>query len=139
MIKLVVGKKGSGKTKRLVEMANEAVKKSKGHVVFIDMDNSKMFQIDYRARFMHLNEYQLTNEMEFLGFLCGVVASNYDIENIYIDGLVKLSSDGLESLEPFFDRLSKIEMKYNIGFVFGISWDDPDVPEYLKRFQVENL
>ena len=139
MIKLVVGKKGSGKTKRLVEMANEAVKRSKGHVVFIDMDNSKMFQIDYRARFMHLNEYQLNNEMEFFGFLCGVVASNYDIENIYIDGLIKLSADGLENLEPFFDRLSKIEMKYNIGFVFGISWDQPDVPEYLKRYQVEYL
>lgn len=139
MIKLVVGKKGSGKTKRLIEMANEAAKKSRGHVVFIDMDHSKMFQIDYRARFIHLDEYQLSNEMEFLGFLCGVVASNYDIDYIYIDGLVKLSSGGLESLEIFFDRLSKIEMKYNIVFVFGISWDEAEVPDHLKRFQLEYL
>ena len=139
MIKLIVGKKGSGKTKRLVDMANEAVKKSKGHVVFIDMDNSKMFQIDYRARFMHLNEYDLSNEMEFYGFICGVVASNYDIEHIYVDGLIKLSPDGLNSLEPFFERLSKVELKYNISFVFGISWDEDDVPEYLKRFQLEYL
>lgn len=139
MIKLVVGKKGSGKTKRLVDMTNEAVKKSKGHVVFIDMDNSKMFQIDYRARFMHLNEYHLANEMEFFGFICGVVASNYDIEHIYVDGLVKLSSEGLENLQPFFERLSQVELKYNISFVFGISWDGDDVPEYLKRFQLEYL
>jgi len=139
MIKLIVGKKGSGKTKKLVHMANESVKRAKGHVVFIDTDHSKMFQVDYRARFMHLNEYQLTSEMEFFGFLCGVIASNYDIEHVYVDGLMKLSPDGLESLEPFFDRLNQIEMKYNISFVFGISWDQPDVPDYLKNYQIEYL
>jgi energy-coupling factor transporter ATP-binding protein EcfA2 len=139
MIKLIVGKKGSGKTKKLVAMANESVKRAKGHVVFIDVDNSKMFQIDYRARFMHLNEYQLMNEMEFYGFLCGVVASNYDIEHIYIDGLMKMSPDGLEGLQSFFERLSKIEQKYNISFVFGISWDQAKVPEYMERFQLEFL
>ena len=139
MIKLVIGKKGSGKTKRLVDMTNEAAKKAKGHVVFIDMDNSKMFQIDYRARFMHLNEYELADEMEFYGFLCGVVASNYDIEHVFVDGLIKLSTNGLEGLKPFFERLSKVELKYNISFVFGISWDMEEVPEYMKRFQLEYL
>ena len=139
MIKLIVGKKGSGKTKKLVDLANEAVKKAKGHVVFIDMDNSKMFQIDYRARFMHINEYKMENEMEFYAFLCGVVASNYDIEYVYVDGLMKMSTGGLDSLQPFFDRLSSIELKYNISFVFGISWDQENVPAYLKRFQLEFL
>ncbi|MEN1759559.1 MULTISPECIES: hypothetical protein [Anoxynatronum] len=139
MIKLIVGKKGSGKTKKLVHMANESVKRAKGHVVFIDTDHSKMFQVDYRARFMHLSEYQLADEMEFFGFLCGVIASNYDIEHVYVDGLMKLSRDGLESLEPFFNRLNQIEMKYNISFVFGISWDQQDVPDYFKSFQIEYL
>ena len=139
MIKLLVGKKGSGKTRRLVEMANESVKRAKGHVVFIDFDNSKMFQVDYRARFMHLNEYMMRDEMEFYGFLCGVVASNYDIEHVYVDGLVQMCSGGADSLNPFFERLEKIELKYNISFVFGISWDQEEVPESLNRFAIEYL
>ncbi|SFH57011.1 hypothetical protein SAMN05192551_101571 [Tindallia magadiensis] len=139
MIKLVVGKKGSGKTKRMVEMANEAVKKTKGHVVFIDYDTSRMFQIDYRARFMHLNEYNIANENEFLGFLCGVVASNYDIDHIFIDGLMQISETELENMDHFFDRLDKLEKKFNITFVIGISWEDEIIPEYLGRYRMDKL
>lgn len=135
----MVGKKGSGKTKLMVEMANEAVKKTKGHVVFLDVDNSRMFQVDYRARFMHLKEYNIEDEHEFFGFLCGVVASNYDIDHIFIDGLMQMSKTNLEDMAPWFDRLDKLEKKYNISFVIGISWEEEEVPEFLHRYKVEKL
>lgn len=139
MIKLIVGKKGSGKTKAMVGMSNEAVKKTKGHVVFIDVDQSRMFQVDYRARFMHLSEYNIENENEFFGFLCGVVASNYDIDHIFIDGLMQVSESDLEDMGRFFDRLDKLEKKFNITFVIGVSWEKDEIPEFLQRYKIDKL
>ncbi len=139
MINLIIGKKGSGKTTVMVEMANDAVKITKGHVVFLDVDNSRMFQVDYRARFIHLNEYDIENENEFFGFLCGVVASNYDIDHIFIDGLMQISETKLEDMGHFFDRLDKLEKKYNISIVIGISWENEEVPEFLHRYKIDKL
>jgi energy-coupling factor transporter ATP-binding protein EcfA2 len=136
MIKLIVGKKGSGKTKLLIDNANDAIKKVKGHVVFIDYDNSHMFQIDYRVRFMSVKEYKIDSEVGFYGYLCGIIASNYDIETIFIDGLFKITQCEIKQLEKFFTDLGMLEMKYNINFVFNISCNAEELPEYLKVFNI---
>lgn len=139
MIKLFVGKKGSGKTKHLIDSANESIKKVKGHVVYIDYDNSHMFQIDYRVRFISTKEYNITNEEVFYGFLCGIIASNYDIETIYIDGIFKIVQKDMDKLEDFFRRLDAIELKFNVSFNLSISMDSDELPSFLRKYTLSNI
>lgn len=139
MIKIILGKKGSGKTKTLIHEANEAVKKTKGHLVFVDVDNSHMFQIDYKIRFMGVKDYQITNEEAFYGFICGVIASNYDVEGLYVDGLLKIAGKKIEELESFFKKLDALEQKYNINFIFTIHGIQEELPDYLKKYMLQIL
>ncbi|AOY78096.1 hypothetical protein [Clostridium formicaceticum] len=138
MIKLVLGKKGSGKTRALIQDANDSVKRTKGHIVFIDIDNSHMFQIDYKIRFMPLKDYKVKDEESFYGFLCGIIASNYDVESIYIDDLCKITEKPLEDMESFFNKLSVLEIKYNVSFIFSISRTEENLPSFLKKYIRQN-
>ncbi|MGV8146642.1 MAG: hypothetical protein ACLKAK_07025 [Alkaliphilus sp.] len=133
MIKLIVGKKGTGKTKKIIIAANDSIKKAKGYVVFIDFDNRHMFQIDYRGRFVGVKDYIVTDDVAFSGFISGIVASNYDIETIYIDALLKITKKELNELEVFFSNIEVLTTKYNVEFVFTISSDLENLPEFLKK------
>ena len=86
MIQILAGEKGEGKTKRLIEMANDAGKSSKGHVVFIDDDNRHMYDLHYNIRFVKTN-FVMNDQKIFFGFICGILSQDNDIEQIYIDGL----------------------------------------------------
>ncbi|KAB3531630.1 ATP-binding protein [Alkaliphilus pronyensis] len=134
MIKLFMGKKGSGKTKRLIDSANDSIKKVKGHVVYVDYDNSHMFQIDYRVRFISTKEYQITDEEGFYGFLCGIIASNYDIETVFIDSLYSITRKELKELEGFFSKLDSLEMKYNVSFILSVNCDKEEPPMFLSKY-----
>ena len=139
MIKLIVGKKGSGKSRALINDANEVVKNAKGHIVFIDEDNSRMFQIDYKIRFMGIKEYQLTNDENFYGFLCGIIASNYDVDHIYIDGLTNIVEMELADLEEFFRKIDELEVKYNINFIFTINDTGEELPTFLENYMIYDI
>ena len=135
MIRLIVGAAGTGKTKMLTRLANEEIKKTKGHLVYIDYQDGRMLRVDYRIRYINIDEYQISGEQGLYGFICGVIASNYDIETIYIDGLYKIINEGPDNLEEFFKRLDNIGLKHDINFVITISCDKEDLPGYLKTYQ----
>ena len=135
MIKLIVGAAGTGKTKMLTRLANEDVKKTRGHLVYIDYKDGRMLRVDHRIRYINIDEYQISGEQGLYGFICGVIASNYDIETIYIDGLYKIINAGSDNLEELFKRLDSIGDKYDIDFVITISCDKEDLPGYLKTYQ----
>ena len=135
MIKLIVGAAGTGKTKMLTRLANEDVKKTRGHLVYIDYKDGRMLRVDYRIRYINIDEYQISGERGLYGFICGVIASNYDIETIYIDGLYKIINAGSDNLEELFKKLDNIGNKYDVDFAITISCDKEDLPEYLKTYQ----
>lgn len=139
MIKLITGKEGSGKSKLLINTANESIKKAKGYIIFIDYDNSHMFQIDYRGRFVGVKDYGFNDDVGFYGFLCGIIASNYDIEAIYIDSLEKITGKEVQDLEPFFSKLDVLEMKYNVSFIFTLSLVKEELPDFLSKYSVEEV
>lgn len=139
MIKLIVGEKGSGKTRVLIHDANEAIKKAKGHIVYMDIDNSRMFQIDYKIRFMGTKEYGILCEESFYGFICGVIASNYDIESIYIDNLTGICACKLDQLETLFKKISQLELKYNTSFIFTVNGTEDKLPDFLKGYMIQEL
>lgn len=135
MIKLIVGAAGTGKTKMLTRLANEDVKKTRGHLVYIDYKDGRMLRVDHKIRYINIDEYQISGEQGLYGFICGVIASNYDIETIYIDGLYKIINAGSDNLEELFKKLDSIGHKYDIDFVITISCDKEDLPGYLKTYQ----
>ncbi len=135
MIKLIVGAAGTGKTKMLTRLANEDVKKTRGHLVYIDYKEGRMLRVDYKIRYINIDEYQISGEQGLYGFICGVIASNYDIETIYIDGLYKIINAGSDNLEELFKKLDNIGHKHDVDFAITISCDKEDLPEYLKTYQ----
>ena len=105
MIQVIAGKKGSGKTKRIIDMANPASQESKHDIVFIDDDNRYMFDLRHEVRFINASEYDLLSDHMFMGFLCGVVAQNFDVGLIFIDAFKKLIHNELATSEWVFKRL----------------------------------
>ena len=134
MIQVVHGKKGSGKTKRIIDMANNAVKEQNGIVVFIDDDNRYMFDVQQPVRFVNAGEYGMSSPEMFYGFLCGMVSQNFDISYVVIDAFLKLVNVGPHETEWFFKQLEDLAQRNNVTFVLSLSADETDTPDYIQRY-----
>ncbi len=134
MVKLLIGTKGTGKTKALIEQVNAASSVAKGNVVFISNNTSSaMFDISRNVRMIDTTDFDIVNYSEFEGFICGIISGNYDITNVFVDGLFKIvKSDDLDGLENFLTRLDKIGKKFDISFVLTLSIDINAAPDYVK-------
>ena len=135
MVSILMGLKGSGKTKRLVELVREAVKEETGDVVCIEKERKLTYDIPYQARLIEAGAYDI-GTYEFLrGLICGVHAGNYDIEHFFIDNFYKLVGDkSNEALESFLDWLEKFSVAEKIDFVISISADPDSVSEGVKKY-----
>lgn len=134
MIQVIHGKKGSGKTKRIIDMANDAIKEQKGDVVFVDEDNRYMFDLRHEIRFVNAGEYGMVSPEMFYGFLCGMMAQNFDVSVVFIDSFLKLIHAGPNETEWFFKQLESLGEKRNIRFVLSLSADDTESPEYVRKY-----
>ena len=137
MVSILMGLKGSGKTKRLVDMVREAVKEETGDVVCIEKERKLTYDIPYQARLIEAGAYDI-GSYEFLkGLICGVHAGNYDITHFFIDNFYKLVNDkSTESLVSFVSWLEKFSNNEKISFVLSITSDPETVPETLKPFLI---
>lgn len=136
MIQIIAGNKGSGKTKRLINMTNDTAKTSASNVVFLDKDNSYMYEIDRAVRFVNVNDYHVVNADMFLGFLGGMLASNYDIGTIFIDAFLKLIKIDIAEAENFFKNLEEYGQKHDVTFVLSVSADPESLPEFAKAYVI---
>lgn len=133
MVSLIAGKKGSGKSKDIVTKANQALETTKGSLIFIDDDNRAMYDLHHDIRFINLSEFPIKNTCEFLGFICGLVSNNYDIEAIYIDGIMNSVKSSDDELVEWFKRIEDISIAFDIRFVVTLNHEMP-LPETLKRY-----
>ena len=136
MIQVIAGKKGSGKTKRIIDLANTASKDSRHDIVFIDDDNRYMYDLRHEVRFINAGEYSIANDQMFMGLILGVVAQNFDLGLIFIDAFKKLIKADLSSTEWMFARLAQISEKHNVDFVISVSEDPADLPEFIAKYVV---
>ena len=136
MIQIIAGKKGSGKTKRLINMTNDTAKTSSSSVVFLDKDNSYMFDVDRAVRFVNVNDYHVSNSDMFLGFLGGMLASNYDVGVIFVDAFIKLTHTELADAKPIIDTLEELGEKHRVKFVLSVSEDPTLLPEFMKGYVI---
>lgn len=136
MIQVIHGLKGSGKTKRIIDMANESIKQQKGDVVFVDDDNRYMFDLRHEIRFVNAGEYNMAGPEMLYGFLCGMLAQNFDVTLVFIDAFLKLVHAKPEDTEWFFKSLESLSAKRNINFVLSVSMDDADAPDFIRKYFV---
>ena len=137
MVQLIIGLKGSGKTKKLVDMVRDAVNEETGDVVCIEKERKLTFDIPYQARLIDASAYDI-GSYEFLrGLICGVHAGNYDITHFFIDNFYKLVNDkSPEALVSFMDWLSKFSEQEKISFVVSVSADLENAPEGVKKYVI---
>ncbi len=122
MVKVLVGHKGSGKTKKMIELANEHVQQAKGSIIFINKNARLIFDLDYNIRVICMEDFKhITNEDEYIGFIFGIISSDNDIETMYLDGVMKHADFSLEVLPSFINKLKVISKEYGINFVISIS------------------
>ncbi len=132
MIGVIFGEKGTGKTKQILEMANKSVQTAKGNTAFIDDDTSYIYDLSTKARFINASEFGITTPKMLYGFLCGLAASDFDLETIYVDGLLNIIGHELDTLEGFFEDLKQFSTKNNVNIILSITGSKETVPGYLK-------
>ncbi|MCI5721101.1 MAG: hypothetical protein MR328_01340 [Firmicutes bacterium] len=122
MVKLLVGHKGTGKTKQMIDLANDTIEKSKGSVIFINKNSRLMYDLKYRIRVVCMEDYEhVTNSDEYIGFLYGIISSDHDIETIFIDSILKHADFSLGDVPEFLERLADISKNYGMDFVVSLS------------------
>jgi len=122
MVKLLIGHKGTGKTKMMIELANTEAEKSDGNIIFINKNARLMYDLKYRIRVICMEDFEhITNSDEYIGFIYGIISSDHDIETIYIDSILKHADFSLGDLPEFLDRLSAISNNYGMNFVVSLS------------------
>lgn len=134
MIKLIVGHKGLGKTKTLIEMANKAVENSKGNVVCIEKGLELTYDLNHDARLVDINQYGIESYDGYYGFLCGLMAGNYDITHIFCDAVFKVCGKDMEKLERLIARLSNLLANQQTDVVMLISCEPEDLSASAKEF-----
>lgn len=122
MVKLLIGHKGTGKTKQMINLANDQIEDSKGSIIFINKNSRLMYDLKYRIRVICMEDFEhITNSDEYIGFIYGIISSDHDIETIYIDSILKHADFSLGDLPEFLDRLSAISNNYGMNFVVSLS------------------
>ena len=132
MVELIVGKKGKGKTKVLLDKVNGAVKEANGSIVYLDKSTKHMYELNNKVRLIDVSSYPLKNADEFVGFICGIISQDHDLEQIYLDSFLKVSKLEDADVTDTLDQLDKIGEKYGISIVVSISLDKEEIPEALQ-------
>ncbi len=134
LIQIILGDKGSGKTKRLIDLVNESLKNEHGDIIFIDDDKRYMYDLRHEIRFVNATEYDVSSPETFMGFICGILAGNYDMKQLFIDGFLRLVKSDMADLEAFFVKLEEITHRHGVDVVISASAKDDEVPEFLKKY-----
>ncbi len=137
MITLLTGKKGSGKTKKLIELVNAAVEKSQGNVVVIEKGQKLTYDIPHTVRLVDSDAYDIKGEEALCGFLCGICAGNYDVTDIFVDSTLKITDTGAEALEVLIPELEKLSAAADTNFCLSISASDEDIPAAAVKYMLK--
>ncbi len=134
MVKLIIGNKGSGKTKRLISLVNEAVERSNGNVVCVEKERLLTYAINYRARLVETDHYNVTGYDAFYGFLSGIVAGDHDITDVLVDATIKIGGRDMPALADFLKRVSELSKIAEQDFTFTISADESELPSEIFEY-----
>lgn len=140
MIQLIVGAKGKGKTKHLLDKVNTAVKTANGNIVYLDKNVKHMYELKNKIRLINVSEYPINSSDEFVGFICGIVSQDHDLEQMYLDSFLVLANIPThDDVEPVINKLEKISQLFDVDFVISMSVDESELSDALKSKVIVSL
>ncbi|MBE6638440.1 MAG: hypothetical protein E7616_03155 [Ruminococcaceae bacterium] len=134
MIKLIMGLKGTGKTKQIVDMANATLETAKGSVVFVEKGNALIHEVKYQARLVDTDEYQVKGGTALFGFIAGIIASDHDAKDIFVDQGMKICNYDANDFAAFVDAIAKVAQSHEVSITLTASIDPENAPEVLKSY-----
>ncbi len=134
MIELIVGSKGKGKTKVLLEKADKAVKEASGSVVYVDKSSQHMYELSNKIRLINVSGFPVYGEDGFVGFISGIISQDHDLEYMFLDSFLTVANLYGADISPIIEKLEGLSEKYHVNFVVSISMDAADLPESCRKY-----
>ena len=132
MVELIVGKKGKGKTKVLLDKVNGAIKDANGSIVYLDKSTKDMYELNNKVRLIDVSRYMIENESEFLGFVCGIISQDHDLEQMYFDSFLKIAALEDKDISAVVEKLERMSDFFQVDFILSVSRDESELPESVK-------
>ena len=139
MVQLIVGNKGKGKTKHLLDKVNSEIKEISGSIVYLDKSPKHMYELNNKVRLIDVSQFLIENSSEFIGFVCGVLSQDHDLQQMYFDSFLKIACLENESLEPVVGKLEKIGEAFGVDFILSVSLDESELPASMKEKIIVSL
>ncbi|HKM03869.1 MAG TPA: twitching motility protein PilT [Lachnospiraceae bacterium] len=139
MIQLIVGNKGKGKTKYLLDKVNEEVKKVTGNIAYLDKSTKHMYELNNKVRLIDVTEYIISSSDEMVGFISGIISQDHDLQQMYFDSFLKIAClEGID-ITNVLNKLEQLSQKFKVDFILSISLDEKELPEVLKSKVIVSL
>ncbi|MCI8888920.1 MAG: twitching motility protein PilT [Hungatella sp.] len=139
MVQIIAGNKGKGKTKHLLEKANSAIKDVNGTIVYLDKSSKHMYELNNKIRLINVKGFDITDCSGFIGFVCGIISQDHDLEIMFLDSFLKLACLEGEDISEAIGELEAISQKFHVDFVLSVSLDADDLPENAKKDVIISL
>ena len=139
MVQIIAGEKGKGKTKYLLEKANSAIKDAKGSIVYLDKSSKHMYELNNRVRLINVTDFGIKSYEAFIGFVCGIISQDHDLEQMYLDSFLKMACLEGQDITEAIDQLTQIGKTYDVTFILSVSQDAANLPENAKDKIVVSL
>jgi len=132
MVQLIVGQKGKGKTKQLLDKVNSEVKNIAGNIVYLDKSTKHMYELNNKVRLIDVSQYMIENSSEFIGFVSGILSQDHDLQQMYFDSFLKIAALEDADIVSAVEKLEKLSQSFNVDFILSISLDQAEIPESIK-------
>lgn len=139
MVQLIVGKKGKGKTKQLLDKVNSEVQNISGNIVYLDKSTKHMYELNNKVRLIDVSQYMIENSSEFIGFIAGVISQDHDLQQMYFDSFLKISNLEGTDITAAVEKLQKISEEKEVDFILSVSMDEHELPESVKKYILISL
>lgn len=133
LVQLIIGNKGKGKTKYLLEKVNSEVKVILGNICYLDKSTKHMFELNNKVRLINVSDFSIENTDQFIGFISGIISQDHDLEQMYFDSFLKVAHLEGKDITDTIRKIQKISDKFGVNFYLSLSIDEADVPEELKE------
>lgn len=132
MVQLIVGKKGKGKTKQLLDKVNSEIKKISGNIAYLDKSKKHMFELNNKVRLIDISQFMIESSNEFIGFVSGIISQDHDLQQVYFDSFLRIACLEDQDITPTLEKLEKLSKIFDVNFILSISLDETEIPAGWK-------
>ena len=133
MVQLIVGRKGKGKTKQLLDKVNSEVKNVSGNIAYLDKSMDHMYELNNKVRMIDVSQFMIESADEFIGFVSGIISQDHDLQQMYFDGFLKISCLVDKDITAAIEKLEKISEVHKVDFILSVSMDESELPESVRK------